>query len=204
MISATFVQFQTSTSFPKCSKKSLIPTFVLTCPLTLCLLFNLLTGSFILLNWNYFFKNSQWARPWNGSWWGHLHSSWLTRSLRYCRSYILLTRLHKWFGFDGLSLNWSSSHLWSRARSDSLNQWFHLRILYSFLWCTPKFRSWPTTTVPLGSMISRNSLIYVQCIICTLMIPSCTSLSFQLILFYIFIETLTTIFTVILSWMNLN
>ena len=42
-------QFQTSTSSPKCSKESLLPTFDLTCPLTLCLLFNLLTGSFILL-----------------------------------------------------------------------------------------------------------------------------------------------------------
>ena len=24
------------------------------------------------------------------------------------------------------------------------NQWFHLCILYSFLWCTPRFRTWPT------------------------------------------------------------
>ena len=28
--------------------------------------------------------------------------------------------------------------------SGSLNQWFHLCILYSFLWCTPRFRTWPT------------------------------------------------------------
>ena len=49
MISATFVQFQTSTSFPKCSKNSLPPTFDLTCSLTLCLFLNMLTGSFILL-----------------------------------------------------------------------------------------------------------------------------------------------------------
>ena len=50
MISTTFVQFQTSTSFPKFSKKLLPPAFNLTCLLTLCLLlFNLLTGSFILL-----------------------------------------------------------------------------------------------------------------------------------------------------------
>ena len=49
MIATTFVQFQTATSFPKCSKKSLPPTFNLTCPLTLCLFLNLLTGSFILL-----------------------------------------------------------------------------------------------------------------------------------------------------------
>ena len=50
MISTTFVQFLTSTSFPKFSKKLLPPAFNLTCLLTLCLLlFNLLTGSFILL-----------------------------------------------------------------------------------------------------------------------------------------------------------
>ena len=50
MISTTFVQFQTSTSFPKFSKKLLPPAFNPTCLLTLCLLlFNLLTGSFILL-----------------------------------------------------------------------------------------------------------------------------------------------------------
>ena len=50
MISTTFIQFQTSTSFPKFSKKLLPPAFNLTCLLTLCLLlFNLLTGSFILL-----------------------------------------------------------------------------------------------------------------------------------------------------------
>ena len=50
MISTTFVQFQTSTSFPKFSKKLLPPAFNLTCLLTHCLLlFNLLNGSFILL-----------------------------------------------------------------------------------------------------------------------------------------------------------
>ena len=50
MISTTFVQFPTSTSFPKFSKKLLPPAFNLTCLLILCLpLFNLLIGSFILL-----------------------------------------------------------------------------------------------------------------------------------------------------------
>ena len=50
MISTTFTQFQTSTSFPKFSKKLFPPALNLTCLLTLCLLlFNLLTGSFILL-----------------------------------------------------------------------------------------------------------------------------------------------------------
>ena len=46
MISRTFVQFQTTTSFPECSKQP--PTFNLTCPNSL-FFSNLLTGSFILL-----------------------------------------------------------------------------------------------------------------------------------------------------------
>ena len=50
MISTTFVQFQTSSSFPKFSRKLLLPAFNLTCLLTHCLLlFSLLTGSSILL-----------------------------------------------------------------------------------------------------------------------------------------------------------
>ena len=50
MISTTFVQFQTSSSFPKFSRKLLLPAFNLTCLLTHCLLlFSLLTGSFIIL-----------------------------------------------------------------------------------------------------------------------------------------------------------
>ena len=50
MISTTFVQFQTSTSSPKFSKKLLPPAFNLTCLLTHCLLLsNLLTGYFIPL-----------------------------------------------------------------------------------------------------------------------------------------------------------
>ena len=50
MISTTFVQFPTSTSYPKFLKKLLPPAFNLTCLLTPCLLLsNLLTGSFILL-----------------------------------------------------------------------------------------------------------------------------------------------------------
>ena len=44
---------------------------------------------------------------------------------------ILLSRLQNWFGLDGLSLDWFSSYL-------------SLCILYSFLWCTPRFRTWPT------------------------------------------------------------
>ena len=57
---------------------------------------------------------------------------------------ILLTRLQNWFGLDGLSLDWFTS-LSLISLSGSLNQWFHLCIFYSLLWCTPRFRTWPTS-----------------------------------------------------------
>ena len=67
MISTTFVQFQTSTSFPKFSKKLLPPAFNLTCLLILCLpLFNLLIGSFILLK--LLFLKFTMIHPSDGSW----------------------------------------------------------------------------------------------------------------------------------------
>ena len=49
MILTTFVQFQTSTSFPECSKRP--PTFNLTCPLTHCFLPNCLPD--LSFYWNY-------------------------------------------------------------------------------------------------------------------------------------------------------
>ena len=101
LISATSVQFQTSLSFSKCSKKSLPPTFDLTCPLTLCLFLNLLTGSFILLKL-FFLKFPMTSTL----------ECIVVRSLAFFLTYlqpsillILQTRLHRWFGFDGLSLN---------------------------------------------------------------------------------------------------
>ena len=54
-----------------------------------------------------------------------------------------LTRLQNWFGLDGLSLDWFSSTLSSRSHAVSIND-SHLCIHYSFLWCSPRFRSWPT------------------------------------------------------------
>ena len=54
-------------------------------------------------------------------------------------------------------------------------------------------------TTPLGSVISKIP----SNTICTLMTPSCTSLSLLQILLYL-LKTLTNTFTDILSWMNLN
>ena len=66
---------------------------------------------------------------------------------------ILLTRLQNWFGLDGLSLNWFTSYLSSRTQAVSIR--FHLCILYSFLWCTPRFRTWPT---PFYSLYNSSRL----------------------------------------------
>ena len=92
MISTTFVQFRTSTSFSKFSKKLLPPAFNLTCLLTHCLLlFSPLTGTFILLKLllsNFTVTSSlRWivVRP--------LHSFFSIYLLpRYCQS-VFLTRL---------------------------------------------------------------------------------------------------------------
>ena len=144
MISTTFVQFQTSSSFPKFSKKSLLPAFNLTCLLThYLLLFSLLTGSFILLKL-LFLKST------------------MTSSLRW----IVVRSLHSFFSTYLLPLILSiipsfllvfkigsvlmvclliGSHLISSHRSQavSIND-SYLCILYSFLWRTPRFRTWPT------------------------------------------------------------
>ena len=115
---------------------------------------------------------------------------------------ILLTRLQNWFGLDGLSLDWFTSYLSSRSQA-VLNQWFHLCILYSFLWCTSRFRTWPTPftlyTTPLDSVISKNSLKYHLYADDTQLYISFTPTNSALSL-----DTLTTTFTDILSWMNLN
>ena len=144
MISTTFVQVQASSSFPKFSKKSSLPAFNLTCLLTHCLLlFSMLTGSFVLLKL-LFLKSTMTSSLRSHQWWGHFtHSSRLICCLWYCRSFhpsyssSKLTR--SWWSVSWLVLILSLTSL-----SGCLSQWFHLCILYSFLWCTPRFRTWPT------------------------------------------------------------
>ena len=115
---------------------------------------------------------------------------------------ILLTRLQNWFGLDGLSLDWFSSYLSLRSQAVSINDTISA---YSTLSCGVPQGSvlgpllFTLYTTPLGSVISKNSLKYHLYADDTQLYISFTSTNSALSL-----ETLTTTFNEILSWMNLN
>ena len=98
---------------------------------------------------------------------------------------ILLTRLQNWFGLDGLSLDWFSSYLSLRSQAVSINDSISA---FSTLLCGvpqgsvlgPLLFTLYTTPLKLGDLnvIPSN-------IICTLMTPSCTSLSLLQLLLYL-------------------
>ena len=114
----------------------------------------------------------------------------------------LLTRLQNWFGLDGLSLNWFTSYLSSRSQAVSINDSISA---FSTLSCGVPQGSvlgpllFTLYTTPLGSVISKNSLKYHLYADDTQLYISFTPTNSALCL-----ETLTTTFTDILSWMNLN
>ena len=115
---------------------------------------------------------------------------------------ILLTRLQNWFGLDGLSLDWFSSYLSLRSQAVSINDTISA---YSTLSCGVPQGSvlgpllFTLYTTPLGSVISKNSLKYHLYADDTQLYISFTPTNSALSL-----ETLTTTFNDILSWMNLN
>ena len=115
---------------------------------------------------------------------------------------ILLTRLQNWFGLDGLLLNWFTSYLSSRSQAVSINDSISA---FSTLSCGVPQGSvlgpllFTLYTTPLGSVISKNSLKYHLYADDTQLYISFTPINSALCL-----ETLTTPFTDILSWMNLN
>ena len=115
---------------------------------------------------------------------------------------ILLTRLQNWFGLDGLSLHWFSSYLSLRSQAVSINDSISA---FSTLSCGVPQGSvlgpllFTLYTTPLGSVISKNSLKYHLYADDTQLYISFTPTTSALSL-----ETLTTTFNDILSWMNLN
>ena len=115
---------------------------------------------------------------------------------------ILLTRLQNWFGLDGLSLDWFTSYLSSRSQAVSINDSISA---FSTLSCGVPQGSvlgpllFTLDTTPLGSVISQNSLKYHLYADDTQLYISFTPTNSALSL-----DTLTTTFTDILSWMNLN
>ena len=115
---------------------------------------------------------------------------------------ILLTRLQNWFGLDGLSLDWFTSYLSSRSQAVSINDSISA---FSTLSCGVPQGSvlgpllFTLYTTPLGSVISQNSLKYHLYADDTQLYISFTPTNSALSL-----DTLTTTFTDILSWMNLN
>ena len=115
---------------------------------------------------------------------------------------ILLTRLQNWFGLDGLSLDWFSSYLSLRSQAVSINDSISA---FSTLSCGVPQGSvlgpllFTLYTTPLGSVISKNSLKYHLYADDTQLYISFTPTTSALSL-----ETLTTTFNDILSWMNLN
>ena len=201
MISTTFVQLQTSTSSPKFSKKLLPPAFNLlssnslssfqsayrifhSTETTLLKIHNDLilaidcgkVTSLILLDLSAAFDTVD-------------HS-------------ILLTRLQNWCGLDGLSLDWFSSYLSLCSQAVSINDSISA---FSTLSCGVPQGSvlgpllFTLYTTPLGSVISKNSLKYHLYADDTQLYISFTPTNSVLSL-----ETLTTTFNDILSWMNLN
>ena len=115
---------------------------------------------------------------------------------------ILLTRLQNWFGLDSLSLDWFSSYLSLRSQAVSINDSISA---FSTLSCGVPQGSvlgpllFTLYTTPLGSVISKNSLKYHLYADDTQLYISFTPTNSALSL-----ESLTTTFNDILSWMNLN
>ena len=185
MISTTFVQFQTSSSFPKFSKKLLLPAFNLTCLLTHCLLlFSLLTGSFILLEllFSKFIMTSslRWIVV------RSLHSFFLTYLLPSILSIIPSFLLVFKIGSVLMVCLLIGSHLISHfalRQSQSMIPSLHSLL---FLVVYPKVPYLAHSfSLSMQLLLARWSQKIPSNIMYTLMTPSCTSLSLLQILLYL-------------------
>ena len=188
MISTTFVQFPTSTSFPKFSKKLLPPAFNLTCLLTLCLLlFNLLTGSFILLKLLFSKFTMTSSLRWIVV--RSLHSFFLTylllSILLIIPSFSLVFKIGSVLMVFLLIGSHPISHLALR-QSQSMIPSLHFLLSPVVYPKVPYLAHFFLLSILL--LLARWSHKIPSNIICTLMTPSCTSLSLLQILLYLLIH----------------
>ena len=121
MISTTFVQFRTSISFPKFSKKLLPPAFNLTCLITLSSSFQSAYRIFHSTETTLLKIHNDLILAMDRGEVTSLILLDLSAVFDTVDHSILLTRLQNWFGLDGLSLDWFSSYLSSRSQAVSIN-----------------------------------------------------------------------------------
>ena len=95
---------------------------------------------------------------------------------------ILLTRLQNWFGLDGLSLDWFSSYL-SLRLSQSMIPSLHF-LLFPVVYPKVPYLA-HSFSLSIQLLLARWSQKIPSNIICTLMTPSCTSLSLLQLLLYL-------------------
>ena len=117
---------------------------------------------------------------------------------------ILLNRLQNWFGLDGLSLDWFSSYyilLYLSSRSQTVSV-----ILYSSLWHTSRFSTWPTCSFSLSIHLhlARGSKKNHPLSCVRWWHPAALYISHTPKNSALYLETLTTTFNDILSLMILN
>ena len=203
MISTTFVQFQTSTSFPKFLKKSYASR------IQSHLSSNSLSSSFQSA-YRIFHSTETTLLKIHSDLILAMDRGEVTSLILFNLSAafdtvdhsILFIRLQNWFGLDGLSLNWFTSYLSSRSQAVSINNSISAFLLFPVVYPKVPYLA-HSFLLSILLVLARRSQKIPSNTICTLKTPSCTSL-FTPTNSALCLETLTTTFTDILSWMNLN
>ena len=119
---------------------------------------------------------------------------------------IILTCFQYWFGLDDLSLNWFTSYLSSRSQAASINDsisTFSTLSLYPVVYPKVPYLA-HSFLLSILLILARWSQKILPNTICTLMTPSCTSLSLLQILLYLLkhLPTLSLTFFPGWTWTN--